>query len=154
MTIKFATYRGASLNSEEKEFIKNVILSFNITDNYYSVLQKLYNHNLHFTTVPNTLDLCSNNSLLEIYSLANDVNNTLLILGDIHTNNHISNILVDNKLNPIFCKDTYVSIKHVETNRTYHILIDPPTIPKNKKFQIFFNHLCDFVPYIIMPNEE
>lgn len=151
MTIKFLTYRGASLNYNLKQFIIDIIYSLQVTNSYYSVLQKIYNHSMHFTTVSNTLDLCTDNSLIELCNLAKDPNNTLLVLGNIHTNNHISNSILDNDNNPIFCKDTYISVKHIETGRTYHILLDPPSISKNINFNIYFNPICDFVPYLIVP---
>lgn len=126
-------------------------------NSYYTHLQLLYNNNKHFTTVSVDKNLCSISQLYNIAQLALSKDYTIFVEGTIHTNNHLSNVLINSKTKkPLFVKDTYirVSIDHIHF---MHILMAPPIIETPYVEYYYFNELfldltCDKpVPFNIIP---
>lgn len=141
----------------EKQQIYEMFHQLLHENSYYTHLQLFYNNHKHFTTVSADKNLCSIAQLYNIGQIALSRDYTIFVEGTIHTNHHISNVLIDKKTQkPLFVKDTYirVSFDHLHF---IHILMTPPIIETPPVDYYYFNDLfldstCDKpVPFTVIP---
>ena len=144
----------------------NIIHMFNqllSMTSYYSQLQFLYNNNQHYSTASSYQNLCTHDMLFNIAMVALYGPNHINVHGTTHTNNHRSNLLINENRESLFVEDTYIRISFWNTPITYmHILMMPPKISVPYNTKIFFNYsnLCNnivniihpIVSYIMIPN--
>lgn len=137
---------------------KNEIIQFfkNMQDRYSFeyMLQRCFNHSLHFVTTPIEYDLCTEEVLAPIIHAANSKKEgeKITVFGKKHTNFHFSYSFYDRLKNKIGTevRDTYISIKLPNSTRYYHILISPPET-RHPYLNYMFNSLYKIPEYLIYP---
>jgi hypothetical protein len=139
----------------EKKLIIKLFYDLYNPYSYYSVLQYLYNNNGHFVTVDDSKNICTPEMLNIINKYSNKKNEKLKVIvnGGIHTNNHVSNVLLNEYNQSIFVEDTYIQFQlypdDITTNKKRHLLVNPPHINNVQSIQNYIynpNYLC-FVQY-------
>lgn len=150
--IEFKTYRNSSMNEYNKQFIMYVFSEFADHNSYYTNLQLIYNNALHFQTIP--YNICSYSQLNALSKKAFSNTKNLIIQGDIHSNHHVSGVLMDSHSgNKLFVEDTYIRVKDTETNDIFHILLNPPQI-KPVEIMYLLNPSCNKPKYFIHPTYQ
>ena len=141
----------------EKQQIYEMFNQLLHENSFYTHLQLLYNNHKHFTSVSADKNLCSIEQLYNIAQIALSKEYTIFVEGTIHTNNHVSNVLINNKTKkPLFVKDTYIRISfdHIDF---IHILMGPPIIETSPVDYYYYNELfldstCDKpTPFNVIP---
>lgn len=147
--LRFAEYMNNSLSETDKEFIKDIIDHLRNPDSCISNIQYLYNNSDHFTTTMNGIS--TENDIKELLKKIDSKNQTLIVQGNIHSNYHISNVLIDcYSMYPLFVKDTYIRLKDVN-NRVYHVLLTSPEIT-TENYMIKVSESSHDIRYIIPPS--
>ena len=139
---------------QERGYVIDMFNQLLSATSHYSQLQFLYNNNQHYSTASSYQNLCTYSILFNIATIATRGPNHINVYGTIHTNNHRSNLLVNENGESLFAEDTYIRISFWNTPLTYmHILMRPPRITIPYQTQIFFNYsnLCDYLVTIIPP---
>ena len=139
---------------QERGFVIDMFNQLLSATSHYSQLQFLYNNNQHYSTASSYQNLCTYSILFNIATIATRGPNHINVYGTIHTNNHRSNLLVNENGESLFAEDTYIRISFWNTPLTYmHILMRPPRITIPYQTKIFFNYsnLCDYLVTIIPP---
>jgi hypothetical protein len=154
--IEFKSYgrKDVIMNDKERREIVKFFKNMQIKDSYEIMIQKCYNHNMHYTTTPKEYDLCTEDALSEIISKANseDPNDKLIVFGKKHTNFHFSYSFYDRMSHQwgAETQDTYISVKLPNSNRYYHILIMPPET-RHPYLNYIFNTSYPIPEYIVPP---
>uniref|UniRef100_A0A6C0H5D3 Uncharacterized protein n=1 Tax=viral metagenome TaxID=1070528 RepID=A0A6C0H5D3_9ZZZZ len=121
-------------NKKDKKIIFNLFKSLEYSNSYYSVLQYLYNNHLHFVTTDDSKNICTPELLNLFYNYFSDKNYySIIVNGDIHSNYHTSNILLDQFHNPTFVKDFYIQFQlYPYDGIKRHLLVKPPNIENHR----------------------
>ena len=122
--------------TEEKKWITHVFKSFE-KDGFYSNLQYLYNNSQHSTTIKN-VNICTPEFLEYLALYAKSKKHNIHIIGSVHTNHHVSNVLFDLTSHPLFVKDTYIRILVDGSTKYDHILMLPPNISDISKINTYY----------------
>lgn len=123
-------------------------------NSFLLALQLIYNNISHFSTLQDPLfNFCTKDKLILIQNAARDPNLVLKIEGTPHTNFHISNVVLNEVLKPLFVEDEYIRLYLPGDERVIHFLTRPPRIAeKNYLFPIVnLSLLCDAPPYFVPP---
>jgi hypothetical protein len=148
--LEFKTFRGATCDEYTQQFIMNVFHELSNHNSFYTNLQLIYNNALHFQTIP--VDICTYRALNSINRKVFSQNKNLIIQGDIHSNNHVSGVLVDAETGRnLFVEDTYIRVKDVETNEIFHILLTPPKLSSPKPYMYYLSPGCSKPTFFIPP---
>lgn len=135
--LQFYDYNGIYPNLFEREFVTSIFDDLMIDDNYYRILQIIYNTKYH-----------NNVQTLDIDSLYNKyLSGNLTIIGSIHFNTHSSGIITDSFGNKMYCQDFYIKIID-ECGNYFHLLTSPPLILYNIEIFVSINQI---VPFVICP---
>ena len=146
--LEFAEYMNNTLSESDKEFIKGIIDHLKNPDSCISNIQFLYNNSDHFTTTSNGIS--SDEDIKELLKKIYSKNQILTVQGNIHSNYHISNVLINcYSMYPLFVKDTYIRLKDIN-NRVYHILLTPPEIT-TENYMIKVSECSHDIRYVIPP---
>ena len=135
--ITFEAFNNNTASASEEEFIKYLFNQLTVQDSFYTSLQLMYNNTQHFTTINS--DICNFDEISRIIS------GNICVQGGIHTNNHISLVLLQESSMPIFVKDSYIRIKD-DTGRIYHILTNVPRFEQEvDNYYIIYNTNCNII---------
>lgn len=148
MVLVFEAFRGINASVMEKKFITNFFEELSKPKSYYSNLQLLYNNEAHFTTTSHrvcTLDQIKN--LVKKYKSGSKIR----VIGTVHHNNHLSNVLIDGRGQGVFVEDTYIRIID-EDGDVIHLLISPPKLHTPIIVSYKRHTGCDFPSMYIPPN--
>lgn len=144
--IQYDKFLGHTLDENKHEEISEALKNCTSGDSYYYFLNMIYNNFYHFNN--NSYAYDTQQFLTEISNIANSRNDTLKVMGGIHSDDGHSSSLIINENNSVnqFVSDTYIrfTIKLKSPKRlfvlnesqVFHFLVNVPKInwiPGNKK---------------------
>ena len=117
----------------------------------FANINVIYNNTLHYNR-PDIPPICDFSALYDIgmTSYSTEPSDMIIVDRGIHTNHHMSNIVVDMENNPLLTMDTYFSFSFINyPENRFHIYILPPSI-EEVKYMLMLNSCCD-IPQMILP---
>jgi hypothetical protein len=138
--LQFTKFKGAMASDVEQQFIKSVLKDLENPYSFYTSLQMTYNNNHHFGYSFKGLDI---SHLIEKMNNDNDI---VEIKGQIHTNSHSTNLLVNAYSgSPLFVTDTYIQVYIPSSDILYHILLQQPKL-HNFEYWLYLGNYINFIP--------
>ncbi len=146
MTIRFVEYRGQTMSHRDQMLINNLFKQLTNQSSYFTNLQVTYNNSDHFVTVP--YNLCDRDVISKLGESALSPEHVIVVQGSIHTNHHVSNMLLDIYGNGLLAQDTYIRV--VYDGKIHHVLMQPPKI-KPVPYMMSLSYQCPIPQFIIPP---
>ncbi len=149
MTVIFKEFRYRIVPQSEQRELRNILTQLDSLYSYHGNLQLMYNNSNHFTTINRSL--CDRQILSEISKAARSRVDVIEVLGDVHENFHVSQMIRSAfKDKPLPVYDTYIRIKF--NGHLYHLLILAPRLASHEQFVLKPGRpdLCD-IPALIIP---
>jgi hypothetical protein len=153
--IQYDNFLGHTLDKDRQEEISEALKNCTSGDSYYYFLNIIYNNFNHFNN--NSYAYDTQHFLTEISNTANSINDTLIVMGGIHSDDgHSSSLIInENKSVNQFVSDTYIrftiKLKNqkklfvLNESQIFHFLVNVPQINwisgNNKKETLFIQNI-------------
>jgi hypothetical protein len=139
---------------EQQRKVQNILKhEFLNPQSFYTILQLLYNNQLHSATVNE--NVCNFDILKDIVLLAQSPNTEIIVQGSVHSNYHLSNVVRNGYTHqPVFVRDTYIRLRIGNSQNIVHILTSPPIVMEQVPIYLAQYPSCDVPVFFIFPNYD